>query len=282
MGTLRDRMAEDLTLRNYSLSTIRNYLLCCSHFARHHHRSPEEMGLAEVRTFLLHKLENERIGPAYHKVHVAALKFLYTHTLGRPEVAVAIPWPKVPRKLPVVLSLQEVRKLFQAVDDLKHRAIIMTAYGAGLRIKEVCGLSASDIDSQRMLIHVRNGKGGRDRYVMLAQRLLIVLREYYRAVRPEKPCLFPGHDPQKPISPDAVRAALNKAEEKTGLQKHVTPHVLRHAFATHLLENGTDIRTIQVLLGHSSIRTTAMYTHVSQEHIGRTKSPIDRMDLKTA
>lgn len=277
MGTLRQRMAEDLRLRNYGKSTIQNYLRCCFNFAKHHRRPPEEMGANEIRAFLLHKLEKEKIGPAYHKVHVAALKFLYTHTLERPEEAVAIPWPKVPRKLPVVLSLEEVRDLFKAVDDLKHRAIIMTAYSAGLRIYEVCSLSVADIDSQRMLIHVRQGKGGRDRYVMLSKRLLIVLREYYRTLRPPKPYLFPGLKPESPISPAAVRLALKKAEEKTGLAKHVTPHVLRHAFATHLLEGGTDIRTIQVLLGHSSIRTTALYTNVSREHIGRTKSPLDQI-----
>ncbi len=278
MGKLRDRMTEDLVLRNYSKSTIQNYLACCVNFVKHHRRSPEEMGAEEIRSFLLDKLETGKMGPAYHKVHVAAFKFLYTHTLGRPEVAAAIPFPKVPRKLPVVLSLKQVETLIEAVEALKHRAVVMTAYSAGLRISEVCGLTVSDIDSERMLIHV-HGKMGRDRYVMLAKRLLPALREYYRAVRPPKPYLFPGAKPGKSISPAAVRSALKKAEEKAGLSKRVTPHVLRHAFATHLLESGTDIRIIQVLLGHSSIRTTALYTHVSSEHIGRTKSPLEQMNL---
>lgn len=271
-------MTEDLVLRNYSKSTIKNYLACCVNFVKHHRRPPEEMGVEEIRSFLLTKLETGRMRPAYHKVHVAALKFLYTHTLGRPEVAAAIPFPKVPRKLPVVLSLKQVENLIEAVDQLKHRAVIMTTYSAGLRISEVCRLTGSDIDSERMLIHV-HGKGGRDRYVMLAQRLLSALREYYRVVRPPKPYLFPGSKTEQSISPAVVRSALKKAEEKAGLSKHITPHVLRHAFATHLLEDGTDIRIIQVLLGHSSIRTTALYTHVSREHIGRIKSPIEQMNL---
>lgn len=281
MGKLRDRMDEDLRLRNYAKSTIQSYLACYHNYTKHHRRSPAQMGEKEIRAFLLDKLGTGKMGAAYHKVHVAALKFLYTHTLGRPEVAAAIPFPKVPRKLPVVLSLKQVETLIQAVDDLKHRAVVMTAYSAGLRISEVCGLTVSDIDSDRMLIHVWS-KGGRDRYVMPAQRLLIALRVYYRAVQTPKPYLFPGGKPGQSISPAAVRSALKKAEEKARLGKHVTPHVLRHAFATHLLESGTDIRIIQVLLGHSSIRTTALYTHVSKEHIGRTTSPIEQMNIKNS
>lgn len=278
MGEMRNRMAEDLTLRNYSPSTRRNYLQCCAHLAKYHRRSPREMGEPEIRTFLLYLLEEKKTGLANYKLHLAAIKFLYAHTLRRPEEAASIPWPKVPRPLPRVLNQKELEALFQAIDDYKHRAVIMTAYAVGLRIKEVCNLAPSDIDSRRMLIHVRNGKGGRDRYVMLPQRLLGILREYWKRVRPAGPFLFPGRKPSAGIRPEAVRQALSRAEEKAGLKKRITPHVLRHTFATHLLEDGVDIRVIQVLLGHSSIRTTTLYTKVSREHIGRTISPFDRMD----
>jgi len=281
MGKIRDRMDEDLRLRNYSPSTRRNYLMCCAHFAKHHWRSPEEMGEPEIRSYLIHLLEVKKTSLADYKLHLAALKFLYTHTLRRPEEVAAIPWPKVPRPLPRVMNHQDLSTLFSAIDDFKHRAIIMTAYAAGLRIMEACNLTVPDIDSQRMLIHVRHGKGGRERYVMLPERLLDVLRGYWKQARPPGPYLFPGQKPQTGISPAAVRKALAKAEKKADLKEPVTPHMLRHSFATHLLEDGADIRVIQVLLGHSSIRTTALYTKVSREHIGRTASPFEQFQVTT-
>jgi len=240
MGEMRDRMAEDLTLRNYRPSTCMSYLQCCAKLAKYHRRSPREMGEPEIREFLLHLLEEKKTSLAHYKRHLAAIKFHYTHTLRRPEEVVSIPWPKVPRPLPLVLNQKELWALFQAIDDYKHRAVIMTAYAVGLRIKEVCNLAPSDIDSQRMLIHVRNGKGGRDRYVMLPKRLLGILREYWKRVRPPGPFLFPGQKPSAGISPDAVRQALLRAEKRAGLHKRITPHVLRHTFATHLLEDRRD------------------------------------------
>lgn len=275
MGQYRDRMAEDLALRGYKPSTRENYLRCTKHFVAHFMRTPDKLGEEQIRQFLLH-LKNERsTGLASLKMHVAAIKFFYNHTLRRPEEVVHVPYPKVPGALPDILSGTETIDLLNAVQPLKHRAVLMTAYGAGMRITEACSLTVDDIDSRRGLIHIRDGKRGRDRYVMLSDRLLVVLRTYWKQVRPPKPWLFPGNKPDRSISAASVRDALKKAAKATGLRKRVTPHVLRHSFATHLLESGTDIRTIQVLLGHGSIRSTARYTQVSSTHIRKTRSPLD-------
>ena len=277
MERIRDRMHADLTLRRYSLGTVEKYLWCAATFVAFFGVSPLRLGEAEVRRFLLDLVEQKKASAATHKMFVAAIKFLYGVTLGRPEVAVRVPWPKVGRTLPDILSLDEVQRLLGAIDSLKHRVILMAAYGAGLRIGEACGLQVSDIDSARGLIHVRQGKGKRDRYVMLSARLLAALRAYWKAARPTGTLLFPGQKADTCISAEAVRDALRVAVDKAKITKHVTPHILRHSFATHLLEGGTDIRTIQVLLGHGSIRTTTRYTQVSAAHIGRTQSPLDRL-----
>jgi site-specific recombinase XerD len=270
-----NRMQEDLKLKNYAPGTQQQYVQCARRFELFHRgRSLAELGKEEVRHFLLN-LALEQASPAVLKMHLASLRFLFSTTLGRPEVVVGIPWPKVPRTLPVILSGTEVERLLWAIEPLKQRAVVMTAYGAGLRISEACALHATDIDSKRRVIHVRDGKRGRDRYVMLSARLLLVLREYFRQVRPPKPYLFPGQSAQRPIAPSTVRAALKKSIEKVGVGKRVTPHTLRHAFATHLHEMGNDIRTIQALLGHASIQSTARYTQVSTAHVGRVTSPLD-------
>jgi site-specific recombinase XerD len=267
-------MTEDLKLKNYAPKTRTEYLRCARHYVAYHMRSPEEMGEREIRDFLL-ALSFERASIETLKMHVAALKFLYGTTLRRPEEIVALPWPKVPHRLPDILAGTEVDALLGAVEPLLHRAVVMTAYGTGLRIREACSLRTDDIDSKRKLIHVRDGKRARDRYVMLPDRLRDFLREYFRQVRPPGPFLFPGARPGRPITPHAVRDALAKGIRKAGIKKRVTPHVLRHSFATHLLEAGTDIRVIQALLGHASIRSTMRYTQVSQRHVGRITSPLD-------
>lgn len=283
MGQLRDKMYEDLKLRGYRKKTTVEYLRWGRLFAAYHHRSPQEMGEPEVRAYLMHLLEQKRARPASHKMAVASLRFLYGVTLGRPEVAVRIPWPKVPHTLPEILSGTEVLALFSALPSIKHRAVVMTTYAAGLRISEVCRLRTTDLDAQRGLIHIRDGKGARDRYVMLSPQLLLFLRQYWSLARKQDPdaktgaLLFPGETAAGCISEEAVRKALKAAAQTAGVSKRTTPHVLRHSFATHLLEAGEDIRTIQVLLGHRSIRTTARYTQVSARHIGRTKSPLDRL-----
>jgi site-specific recombinase XerD len=244
--------------------------------------SPADLGTEDVRGYLLHLVRERQASAATVKMNVAALKFLYTYTLDRPEVATAIPWPRVRSTLPVILSGTEVEGLLASVDTVKHRATAMTTYGTGLRVQEVCRLEATDIDSRRGLIHVRDGKRGRDRYVMLPARLLLVLREYWRAERPAGPYLFAGEHPNRPMAAESLRRALREAAAKAGLVKRVTPHILRHSFATHLLEGGTDLRVIQVLLGHGSIRTTTRYTRVSAKHVGRTTSPLDVLGTEKA
>jgi integrase/recombinase XerD len=275
MGEIYDRMLGDLKLKNYSTSTQKNYLLYARCFVRHHMRSPVQMGEREIRDYLL-SLALREAKPAVLKMSVASLRFLYGVTLRRPEEVAWLDWPKVPRHLPDILSREEVEALLAAVQPLLHRAIIMTAYGAGLRISEACRLQTTDIDGKRGLIHVRDGKRGRDRYVMLSPRLLGCLREYYRQTRPPGPHLFPGQNRRRPITSGPVAHAMKRALKKVGINKRITMHGLRHAFATHLLEAGTDIRVIQVLLGHSSIRTTARYAHVSGRHIATVQSPLDR------
>lgn len=268
-------MEEDLRLRNLRPSTQDGYLRCVRGFARYHMRPPEEMDSEEVREFLLYLRDERRLSPSTVKVHIAALRFLYDTTLQRPEVMAPFRMPKTPRKLPMVLSGSEVEEFFGAIRSIKYRAILMTTYGAALRISEVCKLRSDDIDSKRMLIRVGDGKGGDERYSMLSERLLVMLRAYWRETRPAKPYLFPGRPRTRAISPNAVRQVIDRVVERCSFSKRVTPHTLRHSCATHMLEKGDDIRTIQVLLGHRSIRTTQMYAQVSSRHIARTKSPLD-------
>jgi len=276
MSKTRDAMLADLELRRYRPSTKKEYLRCAGNFVLHYMRPAEELGEVEVRAFLLHLVRVRKASAFVHKMHVAAIRFLYTITLRRPEVVHWLPWPKVPRSLPVVLSGSEVLALLEAVESPKYRAIVMCAYGSGLRVSEACALTPADIDSKRMLIHVRDGKRSRDRYVMLGERLLEALRTWWRVERPARESyLFSGAEAGSHASPKTVQFVVRKAAIAAGLEKRTTPHVLRHSFATHLLESGTDIRVIQVLLGHGSIRTTARYTHVSAAHVGRTKSPLD-------
>lgn len=277
---LRDKMADDLALRCYRKSTCTQYLEYARRFAEHFGVSPLKLSEKDVRTYLLYLKKKRKVGPATLKGNIAALKFFYVHTLKKPEVVASIPWPKVPVPLPDILSGTEVLCLLENIHSFKYRAIIMTAYGTGMRVGEACSLKPGDIDSQRMLIHIRDGKRGRDRYVMLPEKLLLCLREYWRAEKPKGDWLFPGRDSDSHIGADAVRDAVRKATLDAGITKHVTPHVMRHTFATHLLESGTDIRIIQALLGHGSIRTTERYAKVSRSHVGRTKSPLDLLGTK--
>jgi integrase/recombinase XerD len=276
MGKLRDQMIEDLELRNYSRRTCKAYVSCAQAFVAYHRRPPQEMGEPEVRQFLLHLVQDKKAGAATRKMHVAGIKFLYEVVLKRPQVVAAIPWPKVTQGVPEILSGSEVCKLLDAIESPKYRAVVMTAYGAGLRIGEVCALQVSDIDSARMTIRVQ-GKGGRTRYVPLPERVLFLLRRYWQVEKPRKPWvwLFPGAQTGCPVSAASVRHHLRAAAGKTGLYKRVTPHVLRHSFATHLLELGLDVRIIQMLLGHRSIRTTTRYTHMTAGILAKTRSPAD-------
>ena len=275
MGRLRDQMAVDLRLRNFSPATQRNYLLYARRFAAFFMRSPEELGEAEVRQFLLHQIEVKGLSYAAYRQMYAALKFLYTVTLNRPWEVERIPFPKRQhRPLPTVLSPEELVTLFQAVRRLKYRTLFMTCYAAGLRIDEACHLRISDIDSKQMLLHIRHAKGGLERITLLSEKLVAVLRDYWRIEKPRH-WLFPGRTPAEPLATASARAALRQAGLDAGLTKPCTPHTLRHCFATHLLDAGVDLVVLQTLLGHHSIRTTSLYTHISIQRIHQVKSPFD-------
>lgn len=281
MGELYNKMARDLSLKNLAATTQKEYLRCCCHFVRYHMTSPREMGETAIKQYLEH-LQLKGAGPETLKMNVAALKFLYGVTLDRPKVAERLPWPKVPHRKPDILSGTEVEKVLAAVKSLVPTMALTTAYGAGLRNSEVCRLRVEDVDSKRGLIHVRQGKGRKDRYVMLSERLLAMLREYWKRARPGDGWLFPGRGKGTHLHPTAVRWALKNAVRRVKLNKRVTAHTLRHSFATHLHEMGNDVRFIQVVLGHASIRTTARYTQVSDKHIAAVKSPLDVLGTKQA
>jgi site-specific recombinase XerD len=280
MTPLRQRMIEDMKLRNYAPLTIKVYVERVVTFAKHFGKSPRRLGAADVRAYLLFLVQEKHASWSYYGQAISALRFLYRTTLGKKWVLEGVVSPKKPKMLPVVLSPAEVTQFFEAVTGLKHRAILLTAYAAGLRVSEVVALRVEDIDSRRMVIRIRQAKGQKDRYVMLSPRLLTILREYWKAARPTQ-FLFPGNIPDRPITTRTVEKACRDAREAAGLGKHVTVHTLRHSFATHLLEAGTDIRIIQVLLGHRSLRTTAVYTHVSAATLEATQSPLDRLASPT-
>jgi site-specific recombinase XerD len=278
MSPLRRRMIEDMTVRNLSPATQRSYVHAVMKFSRYFGRSPDRLGLEDVRAFQVH-LASKGISWASLNQIVAALRFFYGVTLERADVPERIAYAREPRKLPVVLSADEVVQFLEAIPSLKNRTALTTAYAAGLRASEAVHLKIADIDSHRMVIRVEHGKGGKDRYVMLSPQLLGILRTYWRLARP-KHWLFPGRDDSRPIEPNVLHAACRSACAAAGLTKKVTVHTLRHSFATHLLENGTDIRIIQVLLGHNNLSTTARYTQVATATIGKTASPLDRLRLE--
>lgn len=272
MGSLRDRMAEDLKLAGFSPSTRRIYLHYAKYFTKHFRRSPSGMGEREVRTFLLYLLDERKLSHNSYRQCYAALKFLYVVTLNRSFEVDSIPRHRGRPRLPIVLSGSEVQQLLDAVRNLKYRVIAMVIYSGGLRVSEACRLRIEDIDSKRMLICVRQGKGGSDRYVMLSRRLLCALRAYWKKYRPTE-FLFPGRSGS--LHPANVRAVFRRATVEAGMSKKVSPHVLRHSFATHLLEMGTDLRVVQVLLGHRHLQMTARYTSVSTRHLQRIRNPFD-------
>ena len=278
ISPLRRRMVEDMTVRNLSPATQRSYLYAVAKFSRFFGKSPEHLDLEDVRTYQVH-LASQGIAWAPLNQTVAALRFFYGVTLGRPEIPERIAYAREPRRLPVVLSADEVVRFLEAVPSLKSRTALTTAYAAGLRVSEVVALKVADIDSGRMLIRVEQGKGGKDRYVMLSAQLLAILRTYWRLARPRH-WLFPGRDEEHPIDQTVLHAACSSACEAAGLTKPVTVHTLRHSFATHLLESGADIRIIQVLLGHTNISTTARYAQVATSTIQGTASPLDRLRLE--
>ncbi|MBC7684542.1 MAG: site-specific integrase [Bdellovibrionales bacterium] len=274
MTPLRQRMLEDMGIRNFSKNTQSSYLLQVTAFAKHFGKSPELLGQEDIRDWQLHLLNVKKLKPKSIGIAAAALRFLYKVTLKREWAVEEIALPKQPFKLPVILSREEVAHFFECIGNLKHRTMLMVAYAGGLRISEVTHLKISDIDSKRMVLRVDQGKGQKDRYVMLSPQLLEVLRHWWRVSHPES-WLFPGNIPGQPISKDAVEQACQKAHRMSGIRKPITPHSLRHAFATHLLESGTDVRKIQLLLGHRSLATTSQYLKVATSTVCATTSPFD-------
>jgi len=276
MTNLRQRMYEDMQIRNLSKNTQKRYVDRVAAFAKYYRRSPEDLGLEEIRLYQLYLLNEKKVSSSTLNVTVCALRFLYKITLRQEWDVERIPHARREKKLPVVLSPQEVVQFLGAVKSKKYRCMLVIAYSAGLRISEVTRLKLKDIDSKRMSIRVEQGKGHKDRYVMLSPNLLTLLREYWKAYRPSD-WLFPGSLPDRPIAPGTVRTVCRYANLASGLNKHVTPHTMRHCFATHLLEAGEDLRKIQLLLGHRSMASTSLYTHIAIHDMHHTKSPFDSL-----
>jgi site-specific recombinase XerD len=280
MTPLRQRMREDMQLRHFSLRTQEAYLAAVSRFAQHFGQSPTQLGPDHIRQYHLHLLSRHASRSAL-VITVAALRFVYTVTLRRPWSVERLPYPRPQRTLPVVLSRAEVAHFLAAIPRLKHRALLTTVYAAGLRVSEVVALKVSDIDSQRMVIRVRQGKGAKDRYVVLSPRLLPLLRTYWTTCHPTE-WLFPGRVPGHPLTTRQVTRICHEVRQQAGLTKAVSAHTLRHSFATHLLEAGTDLRSIQLLLGHRSLTTTARYLHVSPQLGLTVQSPLDLLEQPSA
>ncbi|WP_298222614.1 site-specific integrase [Acidocella sp.] len=278
---LRQRMIEDMEMRRFSPATQRNYLRDVGRFARFLSRSPDTASADDVRRFQIEQREAGMPVPTMNSI-VSALRFFFTITVDRPELARKLVRAKHPRHLPVVLSQDEVARLLDATTCLKHRAALSVAYGAGLRVAEVAALKVSDIDSERMLLRVERGKGGQYRNAMLSQDLLAILRAWWQAghqqgVVHKTGWLFPGEHAAKPISTRQLHRVVVEAAREAGLSKHAGPHTLRHSLATHLLEDGVDIRVIQVLLGHSKLENTALYTKVATKTVRTVTSPLDKV-----
>jgi integrase/recombinase XerD len=281
MSPLRRRMIEDMQIRNLTPNTQRVYISRLVRFASHFGKSPDRLGPAEIRAYLLHLAQEERLAASSIVVTVAALRFFYTVTLKRRWVVKDdIPTCRQSKKLPVVLSQEEVARFLAAVDNLKHRVVLTVCYATGLRISEAVRLTPAVIDSERMVIRVEQGKGRKDRYVMLPPRLLDILRDYWKRTRPGG-WLFPGQSPDRPISPLTINQACREARDRCGIGKPVSPHSLRHAFAVHLLEAGTDLRTIQLLLGHRDLSTTTKYLLIATSKVCATTSPIESLNILT-
>jgi integrase/recombinase XerD len=279
MTPLRQRFIEDMLLRGLAPTTQRSYIHYVAEFAKYYNTSPDKLDLEAVRQYQLYLLNEKRMSPQSVNSFVAAVQFLYLVTLEMPWGKESFSRVRVGSTLPVVLSPEEAAQFFEHVPSVKYRAVPMLCYGAGLRIGEAIAVKVSDIDSKRMVIRIEEGKGRKDRYVMLSPRLREVLRSYFRAARPED-WMFPSWRADRHLSAGSISQACRDASKQSGLTKRITAHTLRHSFATHLLENGTDTRVIQVLPGHARIDTTARYTMVSTHVIAATPSPLDTLRVK--
>lgn len=272
--TLKQRMREDLQLRGFSPHTQKEYLMRVTLFARYFGKLPDKLGEKEVKEYFLYLVTDKHASYGVLNMTYCALKFIYTVTLGRPWEVEKIPRLKRPVKMPVILDKGEVRRLIALTENLKHKAILMMAYSSGLRISEVAHLKVGDIDTARMTVLVRQGKSKKDRYTILSKAALGTLTQYHEAYKPAS-WLFPGATPGRPITESSIGCVMRAAKKRAGIMKRATIHTLRHSFATHLLEQGTDIRSVQSLLGHRSIMTTVVYLHVSPKSLSRVTSPLD-------
>jgi integrase/recombinase XerD len=276
---LRQRMLEDLQIRHYSPTTIRLYLHSVAEFAQHFHQSPDQLGPEHIRQYQLFLIQEKQASHSTCVQLVCALRFFYTHTLNRQIEIERIPFPRRERRLPFILSREEVKALLEAPRKLRDRAVLAVLYGSGLRVAEAAQLKIRDIDAPRNVLWVRQGKGRKDRQTLLPAKLLELLRLYWRTERPGE-WLFPGADRARPVGPKSVYLACRGAAQAAGISKPVHPHSLRHAFATHLLEAGTNLRTIQILLGHANLETTARYLQVADVAVRSTPSPLEALDLQ--
>jgi len=279
---LRRMMLDELQRRNYAQNTARSYISAVEEFAEYFNKRPDQLGPEHIRAYQVHLFRERKLAAGTVEQRGAALRFFFVKTLRRPYLPDDIPFPKRQRRLPTVLSQDEAAVLIDSASNLMHRAMLMTLYGTGVRRAELCGLKVLDIDSERMVIHVRHGKGDRDRDVLLSPKLLETLREYWRWMKP-KTYLFPGMvnnwRADVPINHKVVWVAVKEAAERAGINKRVSPHTLRHSFATHMLEAGADLRTIQMLLGHAKLADTTVYLHLSRRHLQSISSPIEAVEL---
>jgi len=274
MSTLREQMLADIQLKGVTPKTQKIYLREVSNYAKHFKKSPEELGEKEFREYLLYLLNDRKLSKGTYRFYYQGLKFLYKHTLKREEIVEKIRCPRGEKKLPVVLDLSEVKTLLSVMENLKHRAILTITYSAGLRISETSHLKVTDIDSKRMMVRVQQGKGGKDRYTILSHTALECLRQYWRSYRPTE-WLFEGQNKDTHICISSIRQIFLEAKERAGITKPASPHTLRHYFATHLIEAGTSLHHVQLLLGHRSPTTTTVYLHVSRMNLSQVTSPLD-------
>jgi integrase/recombinase XerD len=281
---LRQKMLEELQRRNYSHRTAKTYVRIVRDFAEYFHQPPDKLGPEQIRQYQAHLFQAKKLAPATVSQYVSALRFLFIKTLRRHFLAEYIPFPKSRKRLPTVLSPEEVTRLINAASNLYHRTLLMTLYSTAARRAELCRLQVQDIDSQRMMIRINQGKGGRDREVPLSPKLLPILRVYFRWMQPHT-FLFPGTvkgvRADVPITPNVVWLACRQAAQRAGITKRLSPHSLRHSCASHLLEAGADLRTIQVLLGHSRLEHTLIYLHLSPKHLQAIPNPLDALEVSS-
>ena len=284
MTQLRKMMLEELQRRNYSQTTVTSYVKMVAAFAKHFDRPPDQMGPEQIRAYQVYLINERKLNARTVGHHTAALRFFYCKTLKRAYPIEEVPYPKAPRRLPTILTQEEAVRLIDAASNLFHRAMLMTVYSTGMRRAEMCQLKVEDIDSDRMLIHIRQGKGRRDRDVPLSPKLLETLRQYWLWMKP-KTYLFPGtvngSRADKPITPKMLWEACREAAQRAGITKAVRPHLLRHSFATHLLEGGADLPTLQALLGHADLKPTSIYLHLSERHLRAAGTPLDNVELSS-